>query len=115
MDDRRWLTWRVAMDDALYGDRGFYRASGAARENFRTASHASPLWSAAIFELAQRIDAALDSPAEFSITDIGAGGGELLAALAADAPARWSLHGVDVAPRPEGLPDRVSWSTEPAT
>jgi SAM-dependent MidA family methyltransferase len=115
MDDRRWLTWRAAMTDALYGAGGFYTFSGAPHENFRTASHASTLWSAAILEFAQRIDDALDSPAEFSITDVGAGGGELLIALAAVAPDRWSLHGVDVAPRPEALPDRVSWSPKAAT
>lgn len=111
MDDRRWLTWRAAMRDALYGDGGFYISSGAPGENFRTASHVSPLWATAMFELARRIDVALNCPDDFAITDVGAGGGELLIALAAAAPDRWALNGVDLAPRPEGLPDRVSWSS----
>lgn len=101
------------MDDALYGEDGFFVSNGAPRQNFRTASHVSALWPAAILELARRVDDALGSPAEFSVTDVGAGGGELLLALATLAPDRWSLHGVDKAPRPEGLPDRVAWSSEP--
>lgn len=113
MNDRRWLTWRAAMTEALYGDRGFYTSVGAPGRNFRTASHTSPLWAAAIFELAQRIDAALTSPAEFVIVDVGAGGGELLAGLAELAPERWSLVGIDVAPRPAGLADRVAWAADP--
>jgi SAM-dependent MidA family methyltransferase len=114
MDERRWLTWRVAMDEALYGDGGFYLSGGAPGENFRTASHVSALWSRAIVEMARRVDDALGCPDEFSITDVGAGGGELLAALAATAPDRWALAGVDVAPRPPELSDRVSWSSQAA-
>src|SRR5438309_5389236 len=109
MEERRWLTWRVAMADALYGDGGFYTASGAPRDNFRTASHTSPLWAGAILELARRVDDLLGSPADFSVTAVGAGGGELLAALATMAPDHWSLHGVDIAPRPADCPKRVSW------
>ena len=44
--------------------------------------------------------------------DMGAGGGELLAGLATGAPGRWSLMGVDVAPRPAGLPERVHWQRD---
>jgi len=101
------------MAAALYGDQGFYTASGAPGRNFRTAAHASPLWATAIHALAARIDAALGSPESFAVVDAGAGGGELLSALATIAPEHWNLCGIDVAPRPESLPSRVSWSSEP--
>jgi SAM-dependent MidA family methyltransferase len=113
MTSRRWSTWREAMDRALYGDGGFYAAPGAPATAFRTAAHASPLWSASIHRLAARVDEGLGSPVDFAVVDIGAGGGELLAGLAGLAPARWSLVGVDVAPRPARLPDRVQWQREP--
>jgi SAM-dependent MidA family methyltransferase len=90
MTSRRWTGWRVAMDRALYGEGGFYLAAGAPATAFRTAARASPLWAAAMLALASRVDAALGFPAEFSVVDVGAGGGELLAGLAGSAPARWS-------------------------
>jgi SAM-dependent MidA family methyltransferase len=108
-DRRRWRTWRRAMDTALYGPDGFYRSAGAPARHFRTAVHASPLWAQAIGELARRVDSALGEPESFAVVDVGAGGGELIAALASGAPSRWSLVGVDVAPRPAALPRRVSW------
>jgi SAM-dependent MidA family methyltransferase len=101
------------MDRALYGEGGFYRAAGAPASAFRTSAHASPLWAAALLRLATKVDEALGFPAEFAVVDVGAGGGELLAGLAAAAPDRWSLVGVDVAPRPAALPDRVRWQGEP--
>jgi SAM-dependent MidA family methyltransferase len=105
--------WRSAMSAALYGTDGFYRRSGAPAAGFRTAAHSSPMWGEAMFELASRVDAALDFPDRFDVVDIGAGGGELLGALARRAPDRWVLCGVDVAPRPAGLPSRVTWTTQP--
>jgi len=111
-DERRWRPWREAMHDALYGSGGFYRESGAPARHFRTSVHASPLWAGAVAELARRVDMALGEPAEFTVVDMGAGGGELIAALAAAAPTRWSLVGVDVAGRPAGMPDRVQWLSE---
>jgi SAM-dependent MidA family methyltransferase len=110
---RRWSTWREAMDRALYGDGGFYRTPGAPATAFRTAAHASRLWSASLLTLASRVDEALGFSPEFAVVDVGAGGGELLAGLAVAAPARWSLVGVDIAPRPASLSDRVQWQREP--
>lgn len=104
-----WSTWREAMDRALYGEAGFYVTAGAPARAFRTAAHASPLWAAALLELARRVDESLGSPADFAVVDVGAGGGELMSGLAPGAPEHWSLVGVDVAPRPAGLPERVSW------
>jgi SAM-dependent MidA family methyltransferase len=107
-----WRTWRTAMSDALYGEGGFYCSSGAPGRHFRTAAHGGAAWAAAIAELAQRIDDAAGNPADFTIVDVGAGGGELLQALATIAPARWQLVGVDVAPPPVDLQPRVHWQTD---
>ena len=113
--ERAWRPWREAMADALYGPDGFYRSAGAPARHFRTAVHASPLWVHALGELARRVDTALGEPADFTVVDVGAGGGELLAGLTEFAPPRWSLVGVDVAPRPAGLQDRVDWADRPPT
>lgn len=111
--DEGWRTWRTAMDEALYGAGGFYTASGTPARHFRTAAHVTPLWAHAWATLAGRVDVALGEPEGFTVVDLGAGGGELIAALAPLAPSRWQLMAVDVAPAPEGLPDRVTWSAEP--
>jgi SAM-dependent MidA family methyltransferase len=114
MKARRWSTWRQAMQRALYDEGGFYRATGAPATAFRTAAHVSPLWPKALLRFARQVDEALGSPPDFAVVDLGAGGGELLTALAAEAPARWSMVGVDVAPRPTSLPDRVGWQPTPS-
>lgn len=97
------------MQVALYGEDGFYTEPGAPAAHFRTAAHSSPLWATAMSELALRLDAAMGSPQGFTVVDLGAGGGELLAGLAVRLSERISLVGVDVAPRPADLPARVHW------
>jgi SAM-dependent MidA family methyltransferase len=97
------------MAESLYGDPGFYRTSGAPAQHFRTAAHTGQTWAAAIAALATQVDDALGHRADFTVVDVGAGGGELLAELAEIAPGRWSLVGVDVAERPAGLSRKVDW------
>ncbi|ONI86524.1 hypothetical protein ALI144C_11545 [Actinosynnema sp. ALI-1.44] len=94
-----WVSWRAAAERALYADDGFYRHAGQPARHFRTSVHASPLFGAAILRLMP------DAP---QIVDVGAGNGELLAALDTDA----RLLAVEKAPRPAGLPGRISWATE---
>ena len=101
------------MSEALYGESGFYLAGGGPGRHFRTAGHVQAPWAGAIHRLARRVADGLGSPAAFSLVDVGAGGGELLAALADLVPPHWSLVGVDPAQRPPGLPDRVEWQPEP--
>jgi SAM-dependent MidA family methyltransferase len=104
-----WRSWREAMAESLYGEDGFYRTTAVPARHFRTASHVGDVWPEAIRSVATHVDAALGEPDDFTVVDIGAGGGELLTGLAATAPERWSLVGVDVAERPPELPARVGW------
>lgn len=98
----RAVPWREAWDGALYGPGGFYRSGARPAAHFRTSVHASPLFAAAVLRLARR--AGLQT-----VVDIGAGGGELLAALARLSP-DLQLYGVDVGPAPTGLPAGVRWA-----
>ncbi|SEL41218.1 SAM-dependent methyltransferase [Streptacidiphilus jiangxiensis] len=113
-----YLPWRDAMERALYGPEGFFvREGGGPAAHFRTSVHASPLFAGAVLELARRVDEALDRPERLTVCDVGAGRGELLVALGAQARAvdpeladRLRLVAVERAARPEGLPAWVSWA-----
>ncbi len=95
------VRWQEAWDTALYGPGGFYRSPGRPAAHFRTSVHASPLFAAAVLRLARDADL-------HTVVDVGAGGGELLAVLAACAP-DLRLYGVDRGPPPPDLPDDVEW------
>ena len=101
------LPWRTAMERALYGPDGFYLRETPGR-HFRTSVSATPVYAAAVRELAGRVDEALGGPDPFDLVDVGAGRGELLQALP-DVPPRWRLTAVERAPDP-GLP--VRWTAE---
>lgn len=89
------------MADALYGDRGFYRGAAVPAAHFRTSAHVSPLWAQSIARLVEHAGGA-------TVVEVGAGGGELLGALADLLPGH-RLIGVDHAARPPDLVDRVEW------
>ncbi|CAM4216297.1 SAM-dependent methyltransferase [Kibdelosporangium persicum] len=91
------MTWRTAMEQALYAKDGFYRSTGQPARHFRTSVHASPRFAAAVLRLMP------DAP---QIVDVGSGDGALLAALATEA----ELIAVEIAPRPAGLPARIAWT-----
>jgi SAM-dependent MidA family methyltransferase len=97
-----WPTWREAMQRALYGPDGFFRRERPA-DHFRTSVHASVQFAHAVSRLA------LTSGVE-RIVDIGAGRGELLAAIAERAP-EVELLGVEIVPRPDNLPDTIGWES----
>lgn len=113
-DDAR--GWRAATEAALYGPGGFYRRPEGPAGHFRTSVHASRLFAEAVAELLCRVDEALGRPESLDFVDMGAGRGELvsgvLTALPADVAARTRACAVEVADRPPGLPDRVTWLTE---
>ncbi|MCA2224165.1 SAM-dependent methyltransferase [Nonomuraea aurantiaca] len=107
-----WLTWRAAMQHALYGEDGFYlreRPSG----HFRTSVSASAAFADAVLTLLTQVDAELGSPDSIDLVDIGAGEGALVARVldAADAGlrARLNITAVDLSPRPDDLPKSIDW------
>ncbi len=109
------LRWRDATTEALYGPRGFFTAGHGPAAHFRTSAHTVPM-ARAVLTLLARLDAALGAPTRLDLVDVGAGGGELLSAVLAGAPAdlaaRLRLVGVDRAPRPSALPQRIAWRTD---
>jgi SAM-dependent MidA family methyltransferase len=93
--------WREAWTAAAYRPGGFYARGEAPAAHFRTSVHASPLFAEAIGALLERVDAALGRPEPLDLVDVGAGRGELLAAVAAmDRPYRDRLRplAVEVGP-----------------
>ncbi|MBA2391037.1 MAG: SAM-dependent methyltransferase [Geodermatophilaceae bacterium] len=106
------------MTDALYGEQGFYRSPDGPAAHFRTSAHTGRLFAAAVAELLERVDRALGYPPRLDLVDVGAGRGELLGAVARLAAAglscapRLRLTGVEVAPRPGGLPAQIAWTQE---
>jgi SAM-dependent MidA family methyltransferase len=114
-----WVTWRTAMEQALYGQDGFYRRPGAGpAAHFRTSAH-NPVFAEAVARLLLKVDERLGAPARLDFVDMAAGRGELAAGvaewLAAEAPeaaGRLRAVAVDLGPRPEGLPAAVEWAGE---
>ncbi|WP_346042442.1 SAM-dependent methyltransferase [Actinomadura chokoriensis] len=108
-----WLTWRTAMQRALYGEDGFYRRGERPAEHFRTSVHASPRFAAAIVRLLAEVDALLGRPERLDVVDIGAGSGRLLSNILACAPAdlasRLVPTAVEIAPRPADVPSQIVW------
>jgi SAM-dependent MidA family methyltransferase len=114
-----WMTWRQAMQAALYGPGGFYARGEPPARHFRTSVHVSPRYAAAVLDLLRHIDAGLGHPARIDLVDVGASRGELLGqvlAAAAAAPGlagRIAAHAVEVTPRPAGLDPRIRWHASP--
>ena len=98
-----WVTWREAMNEALYGPKGFYRRPEGPAGHFRTSVHATPYFAAAVLALARAAGLG-------TVVDVGSGRGELLRGL------RWldddiTLRGVDLADRPPDLPEEIAWAS----
>lgn len=104
------------MEQALYGPGGFFTDSefrGPAA-HFRTSATVSPLFSGALARLFLLVDEALGHPDRIDLVDVGAGRGELLTgilrALPSDLAGRTRPLAVEVAQRPDGLPDLIAWN-----
>ncbi len=101
-----WRDWEQAWAQALYGPAGFVRSGQRPVAHYRTSVHVGGLLAEAVVELLARTDTALDHPQTLDVVDLGAGGGELLAGLHEQAPARLRARlrplGVDVRPAPDG-------------
>jgi SAM-dependent MidA family methyltransferase len=116
------MTWRQAMQAALYGPGGFYTRGERPARHFRTSVHTSPGYAAAVLELLREVDAGLGWPERIDLVDVGAGGGELLeqvlAAVAGPGPpgagppepgpAAGGLAGPDLTGRGQGLAGRIA-------
>jgi SAM-dependent MidA family methyltransferase len=103
------------MAAALYGPGGFFvRPDNPPGAHFRTSTHASPMFAAALLRLLEQVDTGLGRPDPLDLVDVGAGRGELLTALVDAAPpplvARLRPVAVDLTPRPPGLPPTITWS-----
>jgi len=106
------------MTTALYGPEGFFtRSAEGPADHFRTSVHASPLFAGALLRLIRQVDTALGHPGVLDVVDVGAGRGELVAALRALTGAypadglarRLRFTAVEVAARPAGLPAVIRW------
>jgi SAM-dependent MidA family methyltransferase len=108
------------MQRALYGPTGFYRGASGPAAHFRTSVHASPLFARAIARLLREVDALLGRPDAVTLVDMAAGRGELLVGVLDELAAgdtgmagRVRFAGVEVAERPQGLPEEIEWRSEP--
>src|SRR4051812_37833101 len=99
------------MERALYGPEGFYTRGERPAAHFRTSVHASERFALAVARLIVEVDTALGHPYRFDLVDVGAGSGELLAAVLPVTGLSGRLHpiAVEVAPRPEGLNGSIEW------
>lgn len=108
-----WITWREAIERALYGEAGFYihhRPSG----HFRTSVGVSPVFAEAVLRLLTDVDERLGRPDPLDFVDMGAGDGTLAVGVLSLAPPdlaeRLRITAVELAPRPLGLSARVTWA-----
>jgi SAM-dependent MidA family methyltransferase len=101
--------WRTAMERALYGPGGFYVRGERPEAHFRTSVHASQRFAHAIGRLVAEVDAGLGHPDPFDLIDVGAGSGDLLAALVPGLSGRIRPVAVEVAPRPDDLHPSIEW------
>ncbi|MDG4804301.1 SAM-dependent methyltransferase [Micromonospora sp. WMMD980] len=110
------LRWRDAMERALYGPNGFFVAGANPAAHFRTSVHASPVLAGCLLRQLVALDEALGRPARLDVVDVGAGRGELLRALRAQAgpelAARLRPVAVERAARPNHLPPEIDWRPE---
>lgn len=100
-------TWPLVSRDALDALYGSF-ASGV-DSKLRELRHATPLtaWFDHVMRRTTRLGR-FERDAEFRWLDVGAGGGELAAALARAFP-QASGVAIDWSPRPQGLDPRVAW------
>ncbi|QTR05569.1 SAM-dependent methyltransferase, partial [Saccharothrix algeriensis] len=94
--------WEAAWRGALYGPGGFFRRGEVPAGHFRTAPLVGPELAEALLVLLDRVDRLLGRPARLDFVDVGAGGGELSAAVRrlATGPLGRRLHvtAVDLGP-----------------
>jgi len=108
------------MREALYGPAGFYhRPEGGPGHHFRTSTTASPHFARAVVRLLAAVDETLGGPDPVELVEVAAARGALLTAVHALAPTeapglapRLRLTGVEIAERPPGLPEQITWAAD---
>ncbi|WP_434451630.1 SAM-dependent methyltransferase [Lentzea sp. E54] len=105
--------WEAAWHAALYGPGGFFARGEKPSSHFRTSPLVGPELAEALLTLLSRVDAALGFPPVVDFVDVGAGGGELAAAVRSLASgslaARLRVTAVEIGP-PVDLPG-VRWTS----
>lgn len=113
------MTWREAMQTALYGPAGFYARGEPPSRHFRTSATVSPAYAGAMLGLLREADATLGYPRRLDLVDVGAGRGELLGQMLSEASrdrglaSRVTAWAVEITPRPDGLDPRIRWRSSP--
>ena len=115
------MTWRAAMQQALYGSAGFFTAGTGPAAHFRTSAHVGHVFATAVVRLIHELDAALGRPPRLDVVDVGAGRGELLTSvrdvMAEDVDSglirRVAFTAVELAPRPPDLDPTIAWQATP--
>lgn len=99
------VPWHDAWHAALYGSQGFYRRPEGPAGHFTTSAvgipHATPILAQALINLADRHHLS-------TIVDFAAGGGALIAAIAAHDSSKHCVA-VDITERPTSLPANIGW------
>lgn len=103
------VPWERAWHEALYGPAGFYRRPEGPGGHFSTSAqgipHGTTILARAIVALARRHTLE-------HVVDVGAGRGELAAAVARQAE-DLCVTAIDVVTRPSSLPAAVGWQVSP--
>jgi SAM-dependent MidA family methyltransferase len=103
-----WTPWQQAWDQALYGDRGFYRQAAGPAGHFSTATQGVPQIGE---QLARALLTLMDREGLGAFVDMGCGRGELLEQVHRLDP-RIRCIGVDIVVRPE-LSKPIGWLQSP--
>ena len=97
-------SWYDAWLESAYGTAGFWRVHDP-EAHFRTAAASSDV-------IAELVASILEQQPEIgAVVDVGAGGGQLLGALAALRP-ELRLSGIDLRARPDRLPAHIGWAVD---
>jgi SAM-dependent MidA family methyltransferase len=107
------ITFARYMELALYHPQhGYYLGP---QQDYQTSAQAHTLFGALLARQLVQMWEVLGKPEPFQVVEIGAGCGQLAAAVCAHLSGKWpalplQYTAIDVRPRPAGLPSGISWS-----
>jgi SAM-dependent MidA family methyltransferase len=104
-----WTPWQQAWDQALYGEKGFYRQEAGPAGHFSTATQGVPEIGE---QLARALLTLMDQEGLDTFVDMGCGRGELLEQVQRLGP-QVKCIGVDIVARPPSLGKAASWIQSP--